>query len=1186
MLTSGKRRETRAPLVAQLPLDLDLGCLGAATTRLMQEPTRLTGPAAAGKPLGHLNTPWRTEALPNLDITSSAPDQQSPPDNGTVAALAAEVGASVQVEDDGPAATTLAVDVDFLVRFDNESSPGTTVVVVQGVNQENLLADISATFSEMGIGQASTPLPITSLNSVQVPCSLLKRVGLCSVQSARLMTQNNRVLDVFVVLDLDTDGAVAQDKWASVQDSIMKKLETRKLIATSKDDSRLTEQISFLTSRLEKVVEDYGESRIVEAANTLQRGFEALRDKEDPRKRAELLRYIDNMDEPTLNGVIRLYYVYSSLLNVADEAHAHRTRREQVLASQSATPLWYASFDHTLRLFRSLDVPPKELQLLLNRLEYYPVLTAHPTEARRREILTCLHRIFVLCHSREDPRLSAAQRSQIDVEVDAEIEILWRTDEMRGKKATVLEEIQTGLDYFRYSLFEAVCTTYRYAENSIRHVYPNAGLHVPSLVKFGSWIGGDRDGNPFVLPETTEMAALLQSRLILAEYICRCRACQDMLTHSLRICNVSPELLDALEKDADVLSSRRGGDANIFDQEPYRLKFRVMRHRLEHNVRIINQHLRKLSKDGVASELLLLDDEYNIDDIEGLDPHKDAYMSEIDFLQDLRVIDASLRANGDQRSADSKLKDLIRLAETFGFFLCALDVRQESSVHSEAVAECLHLLGCSKDYLELDNQQRMAVLEGYFQQPAPYGKREEVLKAASDGTQQVVAVLESCANIMDMLGPRAVASYVISMTRQSSHILEVRMGMESGSHALSFAPLFETIPDLEHMPEALASLLHNPTYQDVLASSGGIQEVMLGYSDSCKDGGITASAYNLYKAQEVIREITTSAGVKSRIFHGRGGTVGRGAGPTHESVLAQPAGSVAGKIKFTEQGEVITYRYGNAETATFELTVGITGLLKASHPATRANADIPQQACTTSVLLLYYDIMTTIASNAEKAYRDLTDDTEGFYDYFYEATVVNEVNLMNIGSRPSRRKSIVRDKSSLRAIPWVFGWAQSRVTLPAWFGVGSGLLGYTKNHPVRIQELQRMYIDWPFFRNFLSNVQMALFKASMEIANEYSSLCSNRITQKLIYDLVLAEYDLTKSQFLMIAQQNSLEEDNRLLKNSFETRRKYLDPLNHIQVILLGRRRDPTLTEEEKLLWEKPLIRTMKAIASNMRNTG
>eukprot|EP00850_Spirogloea_muscicola_P022796 SM000312S11989 [mRNA] locus=s312:20749:29613:+ [translate_table: standard] len=1074
MLTSGKCGAVSAPLMEAAVQRK--GCSACSTAAARPRPGL---PGCSNYTPHARNTPWRTKALPGLDITSSAPDQQSPPDNGTVAALAAEVGAAVQLEDDVPAATTLAVDGDFLVRFDNESSPGTTVVVVQG--------------------------------------------------SARLMTQENRVLDVFVVLDPETDGAVAQDKWASVQDSIMKKLETRKLIATSKDDSRLTEQISFLTSRLEKVVEEYGESRILEAANTLQRGFEALRDKEDPRKRAELLRYIDNMDEPTLNGVIRLYYVYSSLLNVADEAHAHRTRREQVWASQSATPLWYASFDHTLRLFRSLDVPPRELQLLLNRLEYYPVLTAHPTEARKREILTCLHRIIALCHTREDPRLSAAQKSEIDVEVDAEIEILWRTDETRGKKPTVLEEIQTGLDYFRYSLFEAVCTTYRYAENSIRHVYPNAGLQVPSLMKFGSWIGGDRDGNPFVLPETTEMAALLQSRLILAEYIRRCRACQDMLTHSLHICNVSPELLDALEKDADVLSSIRGGDANIFDQEPYRLKFRVMRHRLEQNVRIVNQHLRKLSKDGVASELLLLDDEYNIDDIEGLDPHKDAYRSEIDFLQDLRLIDASLRANGDQRSADSKLKDLIRLAETFGFFLCALDVRQESSVHSEAVAECLHLLGCSKEYLELDNQQRMAVLEGYLQQPAPYRKREEIVKAASDGTQQVVAVLKSCANILDMLGPRAVASYVISMTRHSSHILEVlflawfacrdlifKDGDGKWQSRIVIAPLFETIPDLEHMPEALASLLHNPTYQDILASSGGIQEVMLGYSDSCKDGGITASAYNLYKAQEVIREITTSAGVKSRIFHGRGGTVGRGAGPTHESVLAQPAGSVAGKIKFTEQGEVITYRYGNAETATFELTC--------------------------------YDIMTTIASNAEKAYRDLTDDTEGFYDYFYETTVVNEVNLMNIGSRPSRRKSSVRDKSSLRAIPWVFGWAQSRVTLPAWFGVGSGILGYTENHPVRIQELQRMYIDWPFFRNFLSNVQMALFKASMEIANEYSSLCSNRITQKLIYDLVLAEYDLTKSQSLMIAQQNSLEEDNRLLKNSFETRRKYLDPLNHIQV--------------------------------------
>eukprot|EP00245_Coleochaete_scutata_P008769 TRINITY_DN2737_c0_g2_i1.p1 TRINITY_DN2737_c0_g2~~TRINITY_DN2737_c0_g2_i1.p1 ORF type:complete len:507 (-),score=82.63 TRINITY_DN2737_c0_g2_i1:844-2175(-) len=443
---------------------------------------------------------------------------------------------------------------------------------------------------------------------------------------------------------------------------------------------------------------------------------------------------------------------------------------------------------------------------------------------------------------------------------------------------------------------------------------------------------------------------------------------------------------------------------------------------------------------------------------------------------------------------------------------------------------------------------------------------------------------------MDTISPRAVASYVISMTRSASNVLEViflawlscRDLVGKGSDGKWYAriivtPLFETIPDLERMPESLSQLLSSAVYKDIVEASGGVQEVMLGYSDSCKDGGIMSSAFNLYKAQEIIRNITSEAGVRSRIFHGRGGTVGRGAGPTHESLLAQPPGSVTGKIKFTEQGEVITYRYGNSETATYELTVGITGLLKASHPATRSNTEDKEQ---------YFEIMEEVVRAAEGAYRELTDETEGFYDYFYEATVVNEIALMNMGSRPSRRNAAVRDKTSLRAIPWVFGWAQSRHTLPAWYGVGSGISTYTQNNPERIRILQRMYQDWPFFRTFLSNVQMSLFKASMEIAREYARLCRDRITEKLVYELILQEYQMTRSQALLVAQQNMLLEDNPTLERSIELRRPYLDPLNHIQIILLGRRRDPTVTDEDRDLWEKPLLRSIKAIASNMRNTG
>ncbi|KAJ7555889.1 hypothetical protein O6H91_05G059400 [Diphasiastrum complanatum] len=1051
----------------------------------------------------------------------------------------------------------------FSVDIDNDYCPGQTLLEIHGVDQEGLLFDVTSSFSELGI----------------------------SVQSAEILTKNDQIFDRFVIMDSHTNAAIPKEKWKVIQDSILSRIKKRKFVDTSKDDPFLTEQVSFLTDTLNKVVAQHGQSDVIVAVNTLQKGFEDLRSNQDPRKRAELLRYIDKMEEPMITAVIRIFYLYSSLLNIADEAHSHRQRREQVRASRTGIPLWYASFDHTFRLFKNSGIDSIELQELLSKTEYNPVFTAHPTEARRREILTCLHRIFLLCNDREDPRLSLAQRADLETEIEAELEILWRTDEMRTRRPTVLEEIQTGLDYFRFSLFDAVCTTYRYAENSLHDVYPDSGLVVPSFIKFGSWIGGDRDGNPFVLPETTILASLLQSRLILAEYIRRCRTCQDTLTHSLLVCKVSEELLESLQRDQIVMEKIPAirHDGALYEQEPYRLKFRVMRHRLEQTLRIINAHLRALGEAGKCDELLI-DIEYNIDEIPGLDPKEDAYANEAKFLQDLTIIDKSLRESGDVRLADSKLKDLIRLAETFGFHLCALDVRQESIVHTEATEECMRLLGLAENYSALSESEKVSKIVGALSLPPPVDQIQKLSNKMSESTRRVVDIICACADVMDTISHKAIASYVISMTRQASHVLEVLLlawiscrGIiekdSSGkwSSRLMVTPLFETIPDLEHMPAALSVLLENQVYKDIVEASGGVQEVMLGYSDSCKDGGITASAFNLYKAQEVIQSISNNAGVSARIFHGRGGTVGRGAGPTHESILAQPPGSVNGQIKFTEQGEVITYRYGNSETATYELTVGITGLLKASHPTTRPNVAYNPK---------YFSIMQCMATEAEREYRGLTDETEGFYDYFHEATIVNEISLINIGSRPSRRNSAIRDKSSLRAIPWVFAWAQSRHTLPAWFGVGSGILGYTQNQPERVQELQRMYAEWPFFRTFLSNVQMSLFKASMEIAQEYARLCRNRITEKLVYDLVAHEYNLTKAQFLMVSQQNAVLEDHPFLERSFDTRRKYLDPLNHIQVILLGRRRDPTITDSQKSLWEKPLLRTIKAIASNMRNTG
>jgi len=389
--------------------------------------------------------------------------------------------------------------------------------------------------------------------------------------------------------------------------------------------------------------------------------------------------------------------------------------------------------------------------------------------------------------------------------------------------------------------------------------------------------------------------------------------------------------------------------------------------------------------------------------------------------------------------------------------------------------------------------------------------------------------------------------------------------------------LFETIEDLRHIEPVMKTLLNVPTYVELLKVSGNMQEIMLGYSDSCKDGGILASGWNLYKAQRRITALAAERGVECRLFHGRGGTIGRGGGPTHESILAQPAGTVRGQIKFTEQGEMVTYKYSNRETAVYELSVGITGLLKASKGLI---AEIPDVAGH------YSDIMDELANLGEQSYRKLTDDTPGFFNYFYEATPVSEIGQLNIGSRPSHRKTGDPSKSSIRAIPWVFGWAQSRHTLPAWYGIGSALRTWSGNDPARLEQLRDMHQHWPFFRALLSNTQMALFKADINIAREYAKLCQDEELGQQVFSMVYDEHQCTLEEVLRAANASELIEENPPLALSLSRRDPYLDPLSHIQVTLLRRYRDSSLSDEDRNACLNPLLRSINAIAAGMRNTG
>ena len=929
-------------------------------------------------------------------------------------------------------------------------------------------------------------------------------------------------------------------------------------------DKDLRSRVRLFGNLLGEVLREQAGEELLSAVETLRKGYIKLRKQDNPVLRARLSRLIDFLDPDQLIGVIRAFNLYFSLVNIAEESFQHEQRRRQVRKKE---PLWVGSFAQTVQELHDEGVKPYQLQILLNQALYFPVFTAHPTEAIRRTIMSALRRFFVTSEQLDDMRLGREERREITEDLKSQIQVLWKTDEVRVHKPTVEDEIRNGLYYFRESLFEAVPQTYRYLEKAIRRVYGSNGgtpaATVPGgIMHFGSWIGGDRDGNPFVKPATTVTALRLHSREVLIIYLRRIDELSYQLTHSSRLCSFSPALLDSIssdEKRSDACSLH----PTRYLHEPYRRKLYIMRHRLKLNLAAIIERLDNPDIDTSTQEI--------------------GYASEQDLLQDLQLIRDSLIADHDDSLAEGKLKDLVRLVETFGFFLMHLDIRQESTRHTGAISEICRSLPDAIDYDTLDESARQGFLSRAFATAPPALDRSGL----SAETRETLEVFDVMRRMQQEVSPNAFGNYVISMTHTASHVLEVMYlawltGL-AGKQAdqwfcnIRISPLFETIDDLEHIDEVLSQLLGNSTYRTLLSCACKCQEIMLGYSDSCKDGGILASNWRLYEAQKKIIAITNRYDIQCRLFHGRGGTIGRGGGPTHESILSQPPGTVHGQIKFTEQGEVLRYKYSNAETAVYELSMGITGLLKASRIVIKPHDDDRRD---------YMGIMDELTRLGEASYRDLIDHTEGLFDYFYEVTPVTEIGLLNIGSRPSHRKHQDRSKTSIRAIPWVFGWAQSRHTLPAWYGLGTALEQWHSDDPARLIQLQTMYREWPFFHALLSNIQMALFKGDMNIAHEYTRLASDTGSAERIYRKISDEYQRTFTQVLQVCNLHQLLEESPALGLSLHRRHPYLDPLNNIQVTLLTRTRNSALSDAQRERWLHPLLQSINAIASGMRNTG
>lgn len=911
----------------------------------------------------------------------------------------------------------------------------------------------------------------------------------------------------------------------------------------------------LLNLLLSRVLKRQLEPDVYQAIADLRLGFIALRERESQTRRKQLIALIDRQEPEALSQIIRAFNIYFSLINIAEEAIALRERRHAV---QRGAQMWPGSFHDTLLVLREQGVAATELKDLLGQLCYLPVITAHPSEAKRRTIKGALRNIFLSIEALDDPRIRGMYRDEAIQQLSNQIHILWNTDEVRAGKLDVRDEIRTGLSYFPLSLFQAVTQVYRNFTRSLADVYgvqaPDE-IGTPTFLRFGSWIGGDRDGHPLVTTQVTAMAWRMQAQTAYTEYLRRLELLSDQLSYSIRLCRPSDAFMADLEQEVAQAGLMLGADEKRYQQEPYRRKLEIMWLRVRRNL-----------------DLSLKDDEFSAE--------PPGYASDKAFLTDLHLIRDSLISHGDTEVANREVLDLIRLVETFGFHLLQLDVRQESNRHSQAVAEVLRQ-ALDIDYEAMDEAARLALLSDAIANP---NALQFDFAALSSSAQETLRLFQLISHARRNLGAACFGKYVISMTHSASHVMEVMLLASQAGLAgrlagkwychIGVSPLFETIDDLQRVEAVLTQLYQMPVYRHLLDAEGHGQEVMLGYSDSCKDGGILASAWSLYDAQKRIVAVSEAAGIPCRLFHGRGGTLGRGGGPTYEAILAQPAGTVRGQLKLTEQGEVLFYKYNNMETAVYELTLGVSGLMRASsHLIGTAQPDRKD----------YLGIMDEIARAGERHYRQLTEKTPGFLDYFYEATPVREIGLMNIGSRPSHRKKGDRSKDSVRAIGWVFAWGQSRHALPAWYGIGAALESWRGNDLARLVKLQHMYREWPFFRTLLSNAQMALTKTDMNIAREYASLCLDAASGKRVYETIREEYQRSIRQILNVADIQTILEESPDLAISLNQRNPYLDPLNHIQVVLLRKLRQEESADSP---WLEPLLRSINAIAAGMRNTG
>ncbi len=910
----------------------------------------------------------------------------------------------------------------------------------------------------------------------------------------------------------------------------------------SSKDAPLREDIRLLGRILGDTLREQEGDETFELIENVRRAAVRFRKTQDDRDRDQLEQVLDALSPEETLLVVRAFSYFSQLTNIAEDLHHNRRRRAHLKAG---SPPQEGSMQLVLDHVQEKKLDAAAVQAFFDKALISPVLTAHPTEVQRKSILNCQLILSKLLSERDRMDMTPEELADNEEALHRFVLILWSTRMLRTSKLSVQDEIKNGLSFYDYTFLREIPKLYSGLEKQLE-ARLGKRIDLPPFLRVGSWIGGDRDGNPFVTHEVMLDAAQRHSATALDYYLAETHLLAARLSLSDRMVDVSPELAAFAEQSPDRAPSR--------EDEPYRrallavyARLVVTSEHLGHHV----QHLHPVSKEVMP------------------------YSSVAELLAELDIVIHSLEHHGALYLSRGRMADLRRAVEVFGFHLAPLDMRQHSGIHEQTVSELLVHAGVP-NYSELGEGARRASLLAALQ-------ADTVLATELDGfsatAQSELHLMRAAAEIHRRFGRAALPNYIISKTDAVSDLLEVALMvqqsglLQSNDLHINIIPLFETIEDLRGCGVIMDELFSIPFYRELLKSRNNTQEVMLGYSDSNKDGGYLTANWELYKAEVELVKVFEKHGIELRLFHGRGGTVGRGGGPSYQAILAQPPGSVNAQIRITEQGEVISSKYSDPEIGRRNLEILVAATMEAT---------LVHHHGDDSTMPGFHRIMEALSLDAFAAYRELVYETPGFTDYFFAATPIREIAELNIGSRPSARRATNKIED-LRAIPWVFSWSLNRALLPGWFGFGSAVKKLiAREGEAGLKQLQAMNEHWAFFRGLLSNMDMVLSKSDMGIASRYAELVPDEALRTKIFGAIEAEWQTTVEMLFAITGASHLLDDNPTLARSLTTRTPYIDPLNHLQVSLLHRHRAGDNDEKVK----RAIHLTINGIAAGLRNSG